>query len=367
MSKWHRLWFAVVALCVLLSGMSIESMASEPEGFALKDESGYYSYTITLYVGNQGEFTQEGFNEIDRSYDEVECSREGGRIVKIVIPYVKYSYLTRDTEQRVHLPDPQELVQLPKDSKYYVKGIRLSGRDNNTAEMEKTDFVVESDLDYVIAYGVKGDMVSYQVNYRDEAGNTLYPSVTYYGNVGDKPVVAFRYVEGYEPQAYNLTRTLQKDESRNEFTFVYRRVATGGGTTTVIDEGTTVTTVPGSTTTTQGGTGGNAGGGGAGAGEGNGDAGTEAETGENTEDNTENIPDAEVPMAPGEVVDLDEPEVPLAKLQNLIVNPEGKVVYGASILIGLSAAAALIIMGVVFWKKRRAGAGNEEIDNWELK
>ena len=65
-------------------------------------------------------------------------------------------------------------------------------------------------------------------------------------------------------------------------------------------------------------------------------------------------------------MDLDDEQVPLANLQNLIVNPDGKFVYGASILIGLCAAAALAAMGIIAWKKRRAGA-YEELDNWELK
>lgn len=365
MNRRHRLCFAAVALGVLLFGISMESLASAPKNFAPNEDDEYYSYTITLYAGNQGEFTEAGIAELNGNYDEVKYSSNEGRIV---IPYVRYSYINRGEEKRVHLPDPQELVRLPKDSKYYVKGIRLSGRDNNTAEMQKTDFVVESDLDFVIAYGVKGDMTAYHINYRDEAGNTLYPSVTYYGNVGDKPVVAFRYIEGYEPQAYNLTRTLQKDESRNEFTFVYRRAAAGTTTTTVIDDGTTVTTVPGDTTTTQGGgtgggtTGGGAGGGGAGA-----EADENAGTDENAGAGTEEIQDEQTPMAPGEIMDLDEEKVPLAKLQNLIINPDGKVIYGGSILIGLTAAAVLIVMGVVFWKKRRANAVDEDIDNWELK
>lgn len=355
MNRRHRLWFAAVALCVLLSGISMESLASAPKNFAPNEDDEYYSYTITLYAGNQGEFTEAGIAELNRNHDEVWYSSNEG---KIVIP-------NRGEEKRVHLPDPQELVQLPKDSKYYVKGIRQSGRDNNTAEMQKTDFVVESDLDFVIAYGVKGDMVAYHINYQDEAGNTLYPSVTYYGNVGDKPVVAFRYIEGYEPQAYNLTRTLQKDESKNEFTFVYRRAAAGTNTTTVIDDGTTVTTVPGDTTTTQGGTGGGTTGGGAGGD--NGDADAQAGADENAGAGTEEIQDEQTPMAPGEIMDLDDEKVPLANLQNLIINPDGKVIYGGSILIGLTAAAVLIVMGIMFWKKRRANAIDEDIDNWELK
>ena len=40
-------------------------------------------------------------------------------------------------------------------------------------------------------------MTSYTVNYVDENGNELAPSRTYYGNVGDRPVVAYLYMDGY--------------------------------------------------------------------------------------------------------------------------------------------------------------------------
>ena len=47
------------------------------------------------------------------------------------------------------------------DEKYYVKGIRLAGRDNNT--VSATTFRVTGDADYVVAYGIKGNLVSYTV------------------------------------------------------------------------------------------------------------------------------------------------------------------------------------------------------------
>ena len=77
------------------------------------------------------------------------------------------------------------------------------------------------DQDYVVAYGIKGATVAYTVNYLDEDGNALAPSETYYGNVGDKPVVAYLYIEGYQPQAYNLGKTLVEDATQNVFSFIY--------------------------------------------------------------------------------------------------------------------------------------------------
>lgn len=115
-------------------------------------------------------------------------------------------------------------VSLDENSKYYVKGIRESGRDNNTVS-EPSIYVTE-DIDYVVAYGIKGSSVAYTVNYMDADGNTLYPSATFYGNVGDRPVMAFQYIDGYHPQAYNLTKTLSENASENVFTFIYSRIAT---------------------------------------------------------------------------------------------------------------------------------------------
>lgn len=80
------------------------------------------------------------------------------------------------------------------------------------------------DRDYVVAYGIWGNRIAYTVNYQDEDGNTLLPSETFYGNVGDRPVVAFQYVEGYQPQAYNLTGTLSENAAENVFTFTYSRL-----------------------------------------------------------------------------------------------------------------------------------------------
>ncbi len=118
-------------------------------------------------------------------------------------------------------------VTLADDSKYYVKGIRESGKDNNT--VGTTSFRVTRDQDYVVAYGILGDAVAYTINYVDEAGRELAPSETYYGNVGDKPVIAYLYIEGYEPQYYNLTKTLSDNAAENVFSFVYTSVARPAG------------------------------------------------------------------------------------------------------------------------------------------
>ena len=94
-------------------------------------------------------------------------------------------------------------------------------------EQTRTSFEVEEDRDYVVVYGLLGDAVSYTVNYLDAGGNELAPSETYYGNVGDAPVIAYLYIDGYQPQAYNMTGVLDRDASKNVFSFVYTPITAG--------------------------------------------------------------------------------------------------------------------------------------------
>ncbi|MBE6010372.1 MAG: hypothetical protein E7236_06925 [Lachnospiraceae bacterium] len=197
--------------------------------------------------------------------------------------------------------DPQGDTVLPEGSKYYVKGIREAGLDNNEA-VSVTSYTVSGDnaedRDYVIAYGIKGTSVAYTINYLDEAGNALADSVTYYGNVGDKPVVAYLYIEGYQPQAYNLTKTLLENEAENQFDFVYSVNAGETTTVTTTTTNTTTTTVAGAGTAGTAAAGTAAGGAAAGgAAAGGAAAGAAGEGGA---------------AAPADIVDLDDQDVPLA-------------------------------------------------------
>jgi hypothetical protein len=158
-----------------------------------------YTYTVRFFAGQQGTFSGSD-----------------------VITFEGLHYGDRVTFN-------QSIVTLQDDSKYYVKGIRESGKDNNTAGM--TSFVVTGDADYVVAYGILGSAVAYTVYYQDADGNDLAPAETYYGNVGDMPVIAYLYIEGYQPQAYNLTKTLAEDASENVFTFVYAPIQTAAAPT----------------------------------------------------------------------------------------------------------------------------------------
>lgn len=120
------------------------------------------------------------------------------------------------------------------DKRYYAKGIREAGLDNQGNYGRS--FTISRDIDYVVAYGMKSTAVQYTVQYLDTAGRELAASRTYYGNVGDHPVVAYLYIEGYQPNALALTKTLSDDPTKNIFPFTYtaKPVTT---TTTVVPGG----------------------------------------------------------------------------------------------------------------------------------
>ena len=171
--------------------------------------------------------------------------------------------------------------------------------------------------------------------------------------MGDRPVVAFLYIDGYEPQAYNLTKTLSKNEADNIFTFVYSRVSGGGGegTTMVVEGagGTTVVEVPAPEGT-----------GAAGAGGGGGGAGDAGAAVEDPDAGGVNVPDEQVPQdeGPEDLVDLDDEEVPLADRIGGI--EEGTANMLGATAVGVTASAALAVLFVILWKRRKQNGASED-------
>lgn len=301
--KWLSMAFAL-ALGMQTTGLSIQA----------ED----YTYTVRIHAGNHGSI--DGREEI---------------LVKN-LPY--------NTQFTFHAQD----VQLDPDSKYYVKGIKESGKDNDTAQM-RASFPVKEDMDLVVSYGMRSNTTQYMIHYVDEDGNTLAPSVTYTGNVGDRPVVAYLYIEGYQPQAYNITGTLK--EEGNDWRFVYQPVPAGTttvlpGETTIIDQTTTITSPATTTPATPGTT--------------TPPAATPPAAEEGTtpapapgpgeaEEGTDN------PNTPQEIIDIDDPDVPLA-------GPEGEKNEQASsnwfswpVIAGFGALALVIAGGIAYFlvRKRR--------------
>lgn len=172
-----------------------------------------YTYTVSFSAGGQGSING-GVQVRKASGNEasVSVSAKGDKIIVTGLEYGD-----------VISCDAQGSVALNENSKYYVKGIRLSGRDNNT--VAQSAFLVSGDQDYVVAYGIPGELAEYTVNYVDTDGNKLAESRTYYGNVGDEPVIAYLYIDGYIPDSYNQTGKLSSNASENVFNFVYSRAA----------------------------------------------------------------------------------------------------------------------------------------------
>ncbi len=357
------------ALCLLVA-LAVPAPAKAAQSGQAEQTGKPYSYKIRIYAGRQG--TVGGGEVLE--YDSVAY---GSRVI-----------FSRND------------VQLFDNSKYYVRGLRKSGVDNSEAQ-QSLSFEVTEDQDYVVAYGILGDAVSYVINYQDREGNTLAPSETYYGNVGDKPVIAYLYIEGYRPQAYNLTRTLSENAAENVFTFIYTPISEGGGGTPPAENqtqggetenpGTTVTPgtpgAPGETGTVvlapeaiapvaPGGTtgpGGAAAPGGADApgpggadapGPGGADApgpgGADAPGPGGADAPVENVPDEEIPLdeGPEELVDLDDDEVPLANFFNLSSDARILGVPVAAIVV----PGAVLIGCVIFLilKRKKSSGGNAE-------
>lgn len=192
------LLFPVIAAAVILAAFSLMSMAGG-SACAYAEDKEEYTYTVSIYSGKEGYFGTEGTT------------------VK------KFTGLKYGDTFTV---DASELdLKVRKPDRYYVRGLRLSGHDNDEisgAYYQTYTFEVKEDLAFSAAYGIKGGMVRYTVDYVDNNGKTLRSSDTYYGMPGDKPVVAFRHIKNYVPYAHNAMKTLMENEEDNHFVFRYR-------------------------------------------------------------------------------------------------------------------------------------------------
>lgn len=341
MKMWKKFLTSVLTAAMCFGLLAGNVLAAEKEA---------YHYTVTFYAGNQGNFG--GTAGLSVKSSDASVAQSGDMIVIRGLSAGDVVSFNAQTD-----------VALDATSKYYVQGVRLSGRDNDT--VSASVFTVDGDADYVVAYGIKGSVVSYTVNYYDESGNALIASETFYGNVGDKPVIAYKYVEGYVPQALGLTKTLSADEAQNVFTFEYEKIptpTTGTGTTTQ-----TGTTTGGTETTTgitddanaagntsdASGTGTDQSGttDGAAGGENDGDTagGTQAEhdgdTAGETETGNENEEDSQI-------LDLDDEETPLANIDLEKDSAEKSLPLVAYVGMVLAAVAALIAVIVTSVKRR---------------
>ena len=182
-----RLLITTLVLAMLMIMANVSSV------FADSDARKPYGYTVKVYSGEQGEFSG-GKTMIEKSVQPGET--------------VDISQMASDAGYKV------------TNDEYYCRGFRESGHDNDESPSLQS-FAVTEDVSYEAAYGIRGNMVKYTIMYLDEDGASLRDADEYYGMIGDKPVVSYKYIEGYQPNAYNLTKTLTANESENVFGFSY--------------------------------------------------------------------------------------------------------------------------------------------------
>lgn len=187
-----RVGAVLLAIC-MIAALALPALAADTSS----DDT--YSYTVRIFPGDKG--TVDGGKE---------------PIIRVVEPGYEWNSSDFDYGERA----------ASDTDKYYVRGIREAGRDNNTTErfndLIEPGFTITRDIDIVVAYGIKGSDVTYKINYVEYGTNKkLLEPRTYHGNIGDKPVVAYLYIDGYVPQYKNVTGKLDADSKKNEWTFYY--------------------------------------------------------------------------------------------------------------------------------------------------
>ncbi len=291
---------------------------------ATRDANGNYTYTVALHAGN---------------------GTIGGQGSLVLGPYgygdTMNISMTHDADGNLYING--NLVQ-PEDDRYYVKGIRIAGQDESQNALLSAP--VTQDQEYVISYGMKKDQAKYTVQYMDANGNQLMEPKEFYGNVGDKPVAAYEYIEGYLPNAYNITGTLQADASKNVFTFIYTPVD-ANGTIIVTERGgaqdSTLTTGPSLAMRD----------------------GQDAEGAAGTEGTDGAAAEAGAPAEPVELIDIDDEQTPLAAAPEPDLSGSPAPAHEdmnafpmAGVLAGCLIGAALIIALVVVLVMRKRKTSN---------
>ena len=115
MKRWKKLLVSLLTVSMTTRCIHDERYGSDLHG---------YTYKVTLSAGNKGTINGQAKEERDS--------------------------LVAGSTVTFNLKDVQVT-----DDKYYVKGIRLSGRDNEEALASPVLDNVTGDADYVVAYGIK--------------------------------------------------------------------------------------------------------------------------------------------------------------------------------------------------------------------
>ena len=212
-SLFVRVAAVVIALC-MIAALALPALASET--------GDTYTYTVRIFAGKQG--------TID------------GKDVK------EYS-VTPGQKLNVDWNELKKLIKVT-DSRYEATGFRLSGKDNNLYPKTIAEpIVVNSDMDFVVSYALKGSDIQYTIKYLEAGTNKELhkpATLTYYGNEGEEFVPTYIYIDGYTPK--DPVTTAVKLKNGMTFTCYYTKIAGTGTTKTTTKEGTTTTTTKSGTT-----------------------------------------------------------------------------------------------------------------------
>ena len=138
------------------------------------------------------------------------------------------------TSDKISVDGGEAITVKPPESKYFVRGLKLAGHDNDEiyTSIATNHAGTPQDTSVVVAYGLKSNMVKYTVSYIDENGAELVGSDTHYGVIGDRPIVTFKQINGYLP-ASATELTLSPDASTNTITLTYTPAQAGEGDTII--------------------------------------------------------------------------------------------------------------------------------------
>lgn len=170
--KMIRRFFLALTVFFTLSAMTLTARAA-------------YKYRVTMSAGLHGKIVA---GSTDAEFD--------------------YKQMWNPNDYQVEVTDPR----------YYFKGWHVSGIEG--IAQAKT---ITEDTVFVATYGIKGNTVQYTVRYLDENNKPLKEDKVYYGNIGDKPVASYVYINDYQPQAYNITTTLSSNAADNVLVFKYKK------------------------------------------------------------------------------------------------------------------------------------------------
>ena len=186
MKKCRKFLIALFILCMCASMLSTAAFAEEGV------------YKVTVYAGNRGTTPTGEKYEVTHVY-------------------------AANGDNQVNLSSliDNKYVNAEYKDKFFIRGIVEAGYDYSVDGLSAPNVLVDSDKDFVLVYGVYGDVVQYTVRYITADGVALATETVGYSNAGEQIIVGCKDVTGYLPQAYNLAKTLDVDESKNILEFIY--------------------------------------------------------------------------------------------------------------------------------------------------